>query len=173
MIASAPRPERSPSRSPIDLEGDLDTDVAVVANDDLGQAVVRVLRNDLDPGGGQLVFADAAELAAGEEPALVTAENLDGDPQGLEELITVSANIAVAEGAASAGPMGSLRVRLNSSGQPVCPQDCGDRDATVGIVDFLSLLGQWGTVGGSCDIDGAGVGITDFLELLAHWGACQ
>ncbi len=52
-----------------------------------------------------------------------------------------------------------------------CPWDCGDNDGTVGIVDFLALLAQWGGPG-SCDIDGGGVGITDFLELLANWGPC-
>ena len=55
-----------------------------------------------------------------------------------------------------------------------CPWDCDggeSTDGTVGIVDFLALLSQWGSPG-SCDFDGGGVGITDFLDLLAHWGAC-
>ncbi len=52
-----------------------------------------------------------------------------------------------------------------------CPWDCGDNDGTVGIVDFLALLAQWGGPG-PCDLDGSGVGITDFLELLANWGPC-
>lgn len=54
---------------------------------------------------------------------------------------------------------------------PACPWDCGDGDGTIGIVDFLALLGQW-SAAGSCDFDGGGVGITDFLELLGNWGAC-
>ena len=57
---------------------------------------------------------------------------------------------------------------------PPCPWDCDSGesiDGTVGIVDFLTLLGQWGGPG-SCDFDGGGVGITDFLELLANWGPC-
>jgi hypothetical protein len=54
-----------------------------------------------------------------------------------------------------------------------CLWDCGgDNDNNVGIVDFLALLGQWGELGTSCDIDGGGVGITDFLTLLRHWGPC-
>jgi len=52
-----------------------------------------------------------------------------------------------------------------------CPWDCGDGDGTVGIVDFLALLAQWGGPG-SCDFDGGGVGINDFLELLGNWGPC-
>ena len=57
---------------------------------------------------------------------------------------------------------------------PACPWDCDSaesNDGTVGIVDFLALLSQWGGPG-SCDFDGGGVGITDFLELLANWGPC-
>ena len=53
-----------------------------------------------------------------------------------------------------------------------CPWDCGDpTDEQVGIVDFLTLLAQWGSPG-ACDFDGDSVGITDFLKLLAHWGPC-
>ncbi len=49
-----------------------------------------------------------------------------------------------------------------------------DGDGSVGIVDFLDLLAQWGTdPGGPPDFDGDGdVGILDFLELLANWGPC-
>jgi hypothetical protein len=52
-----------------------------------------------------------------------------------------------------------------------CPADCGDHDGTVGVVDFLALLAQWGGPG-SCDINGGGVSVTDFLEMLATWGPC-
>jgi len=54
-----------------------------------------------------------------------------------------------------------------------CPWDL-DGSGDVGIVDFLDLLGLWGTdPGGPPDFDGSGdVGINDFLELLANWGPC-
>ena len=53
-----------------------------------------------------------------------------------------------------------------------CPWDCGSPpDGDVGIVDFLTLLAQWGGPG-SCDFSGDMVDIVDFLDLLAHWGAC-
>ncbi len=54
---------------------------------------------------------------------------------------------------------------------PCCPWDCevGNADGTVGIIDFLTLLAQWGGPG-SCDFDGGGVGINDFL--VANWGPC-
>ncbi len=53
-----------------------------------------------------------------------------------------------------------------------CPWDCGDGDGMVGVVDFLALLGQWGTPAAPCDFDGGGVGVVDFLDLLGHWGVC-
>jgi hypothetical protein len=55
---------------------------------------------------------------------------------------------------------------------PPCPWDCGDGDGTVGVVDFLALLAEWGEVGAPCDFDGDGVGVTDFLAMLAQWGDC-
>ena len=49
-----------------------------------------------------------------------------------------------------------------------------DGDGVIGILDFLSLLGAWGTdPGGPPDFDGDGdVGVTDMLALLAGWGPC-
>ncbi len=58
-------------------------------------------------------------------------------------------------------------------GAPVCTGDCAlPADKQVGINDFLALLGQWGMIGSSCDLDGSGVGINDFLLLLGNWGPC-
>jgi hypothetical protein len=50
-----------------------------------------------------------------------------------------------------------------------------DCDGSVGVTDFLILLGTWGPcdVPSACpaDLDGDGdVGVTDFLILLANWG---
>jgi spore coat protein A len=53
---------------------------------------------------------------------------------------------------------------------PACPWDF-DHDNEVGIVDFLFLLGAWGTPAGDVDGDGD-TGITDFLAVLANWGPC-
>ncbi len=76
------------------------------------------------------------------------------------------------------GDVGSYDIALEGVSffelEPLCPWDCDSAestDGTVGIVDFLALLAQWGGAG-SCDFDGGGVGITDFLALLAHWGPC-
>ena len=52
-----------------------------------------------------------------------------------------------------------------------------DGDCRVGIIDFLTLLANWGPCPDPCppacvaDIDGdCMVGILDFLALLLHWG---
>ena len=65
-----------------------------------------------------------------------------------------------------------IRAIVDCDAANTCAWDCGDQDGTVGIVDFLTVLAQWGTIGTSCDVDGSGVGITDLLELLGHWGSC-
>jgi hypothetical protein len=53
-----------------------------------------------------------------------------------------------------------------------CPWDCGDSDGTVGVVDFLAMIAQWGQIATTCDFDGDGVSVVDFLALLATWGPC-
>jgi len=56
--------------------------------------------------------------------------------------------------------------------QTGCPWDCGTpADGQVNVVDFLALLGQWGT-SGTCDVNGGGVNVTDFLEVIGNWGPC-
>jgi CubicO group peptidase (beta-lactamase class C family) len=49
-----------------------------------------------------------------------------------------------------------------------------DGNQSVGIADFLALLGAWGTAGPGAAIAPpfATVDVVDFLELLAAWGAC-
>ena len=57
------------------------------------------------------------------------------------------------------------------------PPECSwgiDHNGTVGAVDLLWLLAQWGTdPGGPPDFDGNNdVGVSDLLALLANWGPC-
>ena len=52
-----------------------------------------------------------------------------------------------------------------------------DANGSVGVSDFLDLLGAWGPCPpkGDCpaDFDGSGnVGVSDFLDLLGNWGTC-
>lgn len=59
-------------------------------------------------------------------------------------------------------------------GWACCTWDCGGvPDGVVSVVDFLALLGQWGQVGSSCDVDGGGVNTVDFLSMLQNWGSCS
>ena len=154
----------------IDLEGDDDLDIAIVANDDGGQRVVQVLRNDMFPGSGELIFAEAAELEAGENPLFVTTGDLDEN--GQDDLITVNEVLAAAANQAGPTDLGSVNVALNAGAlrHLPCVWDCGTVDDNVGIDDFLALLGQWGQPGMSCSFNGTAIGIVEFLDLLANWG---
>jgi hypothetical protein len=56
-----------------------------------------------------------------------------------------------------------------------CRADCQlDANETVGINDFLALLGDWNQQCVPCDfgLGPAGVGTEDFLYLLGNWGSC-
>ncbi len=90
--------------------------------------------------------------------------------EGLPNVVVTSLAYDAANRKLFAGTYGRSVFSI-STATALCPWDCGDDDGTVGIVDFLALLAQWGGPG-TCDFDGGGVGITDFLELLANWGAC-
>ena len=109
---------------------------------------------------GDGTFADDVTYVVGDGAQSVAMGDLDGD---------LDLDLAVANQLSD-----DVSVLLNQCPPPrPCPWDCADGDGTVGIVDFLGLLAQWGQVGTPCDIDGGGgVGITDFLALLANWGPC-
>ena len=106
-------------------------------------------------------------------------DNLDSFGGSVASLGDLDGNgvVDLAVGATGDDDGGSMRGAvwvLFLDGVPGCPWDCDSGesiDGTVGIVDFLTLLAQWGGPG-SCDFDGGGVGIVDFLALLAHWGPC-
>ncbi len=55
-----------------------------------------------------------------------------------------------------------------------CPGDI-DGDASIGIAEFLAVIGLWGEVdpGHPLDIDGDGIiGIAEFLFVIGSWGDC-
>ncbi|MHC4141971.1 MAG: hypothetical protein ACYSUF_08875 [Planctomycetota bacterium] len=56
-----------------------------------------------------------------------------------------------------------------------CPCDCADGgDGVVNVVDFLALIGEWGTAG-ACDCADGGdgtVNVVDFLAMIGVWGPC-
>jgi hypothetical protein len=51
-----------------------------------------------------------------------------------------------------------------------CPADL-DGSGAVNVLDFLLLLGAWGTPGADLNADGT-TNVLDFLLLLANWGPC-
>jgi hypothetical protein len=67
----------------------------------------------------------------------------------------------------------NIQMWMEPGQPPACPGDCSiPPDKVVNIIDFLTLLAQWGGPG-SCDLDGNGVvNINDFLLMLAFWGPC-
>ena len=103
-------------------------------------------------------------------PAGITTD-LDGNPRFVDDPVTPDCQQAPGTcGDPPVVDMGAFELQV----APACPWDCDgaeSTDGTVGIVDFLALLSQWGGAG-ACDFDGGGVGITDFLELLGNWGPC-
>ncbi len=93
-----------------------------------------------------------------------------------------SATIAVQEGYDFGIIVGGSNFDSNSllsgtvkltSFSPSCTGDL-DGDGSVGIVDLLGMLGNWGcSPGATADLDQDGfVGIVDLLALLAAWGPC-
>lgn len=52
-----------------------------------------------------------------------------------------------------------------------CPYDF-DGDDSVGVIELLEILSNWGQFGGWADLDGGGVGVTDLLIVLSNWGNC-
>jgi T5SS/PEP-CTERM-associated repeat protein len=149
----------------IDLEGDGDEDLALVATNDVGDAVVQLLRNDLNDG-TQLVFAKAEELAAGDNPLFVLSGDLDQD--AADDLVAISDETG---GGGAPGPIdGSIDALVNLTS---CPGDI-DGSGSVGFVDLLHLMAAWGPCDGCReDLDGDGAaGMSDLLILLAAWGPC-
>ena len=178
----------------INLEGDGDEDLALVSNDEFGDPVVQVLRNDLN-GGTQLIFADADSYDVGGNLLFVRADDVDQDLT--EDIVVVDDGPAGSKNRSGGddrgegnfrGRGGEVNVLLNDSGSATtCPWDItgggGDPDGAVNLDDLLALLANWGGcpippaecpwdfTGGGGDPDG-NVNLDDLLALLANWGPC-
>jgi hypothetical protein len=166
--------------------GDGDLDLALVADNALGETVVQILRNDTPPppDNQTLILTPDEDVPPepGEVPVLVKAGEVDDDPD--QDLVVVGESTGApfvgggspTGGGAAAGPApaGLVSVRLNAA-EPACPADCGTVNNVVDNQDLQALLNQWGGLG-PCDIaplDGDGtVDILDLLDLLASWGQC-
>ena len=128
----------------------------------------------VDPAAGDLRLLPGSPCIDAANNILVPAgitTDLDGNPRFVDDPDTP--DCPQAPGTCGDPPVVDMGA-YEFQAQLACPWDCDSGesiDGTVGIVDFLTLLAQWGGPG-SCDFDGGGVGITDFLELLANWGPC-
>jgi len=134
---------------------------------DANQVVVlsgtRIVARTGDPvilGGGVPAVAYISSFDAFD---VFLADDLNDDLVDDRE-VYVFAGLRDADGAELADAF--LVIRLS------CPWDCGDSDGTVGVVDFLAMLAQWGLIATPCDFNGDGVDVVDFLALLANWGPC-
>lgn len=102
----------------LDLDGDQDDDVVVIAENDQQARVARVLRNDQNA--GQLAFAPATDLDAGPDPVALGVGDLNAD--GKRDLVVLNA-----PGARETD--GEVFVRLNAPSVP------GDLNGD-GLVNF-------------------------------------
>ncbi len=157
------------SLATVDLDADGDLDLVIVAENELGERVVRLKRNELID--GQLGFTDTSPLPVNGLARIVLAGDLNGDSR--PDLIAINDETVMLAG----GVMGSsMSVHVNATGALPCPADL-DNSGDVGVKDLLFLLGTWGPCPkkGDCpaDFDNSGdVGVKDLLFLLGAWGPC-
>ncbi|MGP1347823.1 MAG: FG-GAP-like repeat-containing protein, partial [Phycisphaerales bacterium] len=162
-----------------DMDGDGDTDLAIVVNDDELGPLVRILRNDTEPGSGQIVLAPADDVGVGEAPLLVSSGDLSGDAS--EELVTLNDDTAAAaqsqaDADGDASPDGpttptTLRFRpaMGTSSKP-CPGDLNN-DQQVNSDDLAILLSAFGSSpNGDLNDDGK-TNSDDLGILLSAFGA--
>ena len=124
----------------------------------------------VDPGNGNLRLSPGSpSIDAGHNWAVagLADTDLDGNPRFAADEIDFDPGC----GLPVVVDMGAYE--LQGDPFPVTLGDI-DGDGAVGIVDFLALLGDWGSCQNQCclsdlDLDG-NVGITDFLILLGNWG---
>ncbi|MGP1345374.1 MAG: FG-GAP-like repeat-containing protein [Phycisphaerales bacterium] len=162
-----------------DMDGDGDTDLAIVVNDDELGPLVRILRNDTEEGSGQIVLAPAEDVGVGEAPLLVSSGDLSGDAS--EELVTLNDDTAAAAQAQAQSDAGgdadgpttptTLRFRpaMGPSSKP-CPGDL-NADQQVNSDDLAILLSAFGTSSkGDLNDDGK-TNSDDLGILLSAFGA--
>ncbi len=120
----------------------------------------------IDTGDNGAVPADLTDVDGDADTLEPVPLDLDGNPRFVDDPAALDAGA----GECPVVDMGAYEFQQGLT--TCCPFDCGDGDGTVGIQDFLSVLGQWGQLGTSCDLDGDGVGIEEFLGVLGSWGDC-
>ena len=152
----------------LDQTPDGDLDLAVVVENDSGEPIVQVLRNDLF--NQQLVFAPASEHLAGTGPLLVLKGDVDAD--GDDDLITVNAQTggALFRGAST----DDVTVLMNVP--TVCDGDANS-DQVIDVNDISYVLFRLGQANGACgegDVNGdAANDVNDISYVLFRLGTCN
>lgn len=151
-----------------DMDGDGDDDIAVVTSDenrgDAGE-FVRLIRNDLVPADGQLIFSPWQDVPTGNEPTFVLPSDVNND--GLDDIITLN----IIENVGLLGVSTSqISVLLNAYEPPV-PGDING-DGLTNMSDLAILLGNYSMsgIGIPGDVDGDGfVGFNDLNIILSNF----
>lgn len=146
----------------LDIDGDTDSDIAVITQDDLNEGrVVRVLRNDTPFGGGQIVFALASDLGASVNPEYVLPGDVDGDgdvdviaftdpPDNDRQEATAFVNAKCAADLDGSGEIDTkdLCMLLMRFGQTVDPASLGELsgDTQINTEDLVLLLVRFGRI---------------------------
>lgn len=166
----------------LDLDNDVDVDLAIVATPPGGSApTIRIMRNELNAG-TQLAYAEPTDFPTSAQPLFVESGDLDGNLS--PDLITISAEpiaaalavVASARRASSTGADGSppdeVAVRLNPTS--FRPGDTNN-DGTVDFLDLNNILSDYGgtppTTERRTDLNRDGV--VDFIDLnivLSYFG---
>lgn len=147
----------------LDYDGDLDLDLAVISNDDQGNRVVSVYRNDssLNSGNG-VTFSLEQVFDEYQSPLLIGSGTMDNDDA--DDLVSI---------VASPGFRGTENTTVILQSIPegeVCLADF-DSSNVVDVLDLLILIGAWGTA--DADLNGDGyTNVNDMLILIGAWGSC-
>ena len=124
----------------------------------------------IDAGHNWGVPPDTADLDDDADIRELTPLDLDGNPRFADDPATQDTGCGVP--IPIAVDMGAYEFPGTAASNPIYLGDL-DADRVVGIVDFLTLLANWGAADmclpADLDFDGD-VGITDFLILLGNWG---
>ena len=148
-----------------DTDGDGDRDIAVVTSDDgRGGEFVRLIRNDLVPADGQLVFTPWQDVPTGDDPTFVLPADVNGD--GLDDLITLNTISNALRGVSTS----QVTVLLNAYQGPV-PGDV-DGDGLVNMNDLNMVLQNFNAfgIGLPGDLDGDDfVGFGDLNTVLSNF----
>jgi len=178
-----------------DFDDDGDPDIAVATTDSFGDKVVRVYRNDTQPG-GVLTLVQSGEFANGDNPLLVTPCDINNDevddslvvgltgiqgtPRSIDggEVVHQSVSTCDSTGGDVSNrvprvPQNALFLYFN---EMVCEGDTSG-DGVVNVTDLLMLIVAWGPCPETCPEEINGDGVVDNLDLfsiLDSWGeVCQ